>query len=119
VIHVELEAGRVLLSLDGLTNVAGRDSRRCVREAFWTFLLRYPERRIVVACRLCTYEGSRNAEWQLPSGPTLTLAEWTPHEMQHFIRAWYHAAAIAGVMTEAKRDERMEIPGRLACRVGL
>jgi len=106
-VHEELENGRVLLMLDGLDEVAGSDSRRQVVRAVQAFAQQYPQCRIVVTCRVRAYEGQHNQQWQLPGWQTATLADWTLGQMQHFVQAWYAAAAASGGMSAEKRDERM------------
>ena len=103
----ELEAGRVLLMLDGLDEVAGSDSRRRVVRAVRDFAAQHANCRIVVACRVRAYEGEQNAEWQLPGWPTATLADWTVGQMHYFIDAWYGEAAKASNMPATKRNERI------------
>ena len=105
-VHDELLAGRVLLLLDGLDEVAGRASRQQVVGAVQAFARHYPQCRMVVTCRVRAYAGEHNAAWQLPGWPTATLADWTPGQMEHFVAAWYAAAATSGGMPTAKRDER-------------
>jgi len=105
-VHEELEQGRVLLLLDGLDEVAGEHSRRQVVRAVQAFAQQYQQCRIVVTCRVRAYEGEHNAEWQLPGWPTATLADWTLGQMQHFVEAWYAAAAASGGMHDEKRDDR-------------
>lgn len=106
-VHEELEAGRAILLLDGLDEVAGADSRRKVVRAVQSFAGRYPTCRIVVACRVRAYEGERNSAWQLPGWPTATLADWTPGQMLAFINAWYHTVAELHGRSEAWRNERI------------
>ncbi len=105
-VHDELANGRVLLLLDGLDEVVGRNARRQVAQAVQSFAAQYPQCRIVVTCRVRAYEGTHNAAWQLPGWPTATLADWTPGQMQHFVQAWYGAAAAASGMSVEKCDER-------------
>jgi len=105
-VHDELLAGRVLLLLDGLDEVAGRASRQQVVGAVQAFARHYPQCRMVVTCRVRAYAGEHNAAWHLPGWPTATLADWTPGQMQHFVAAWYAAAATSGGMPAAKRDKR-------------
>jgi formylglycine-generating enzyme required for sulfatase activity/energy-coupling factor transporter ATP-binding protein EcfA2 len=106
-VHEELEAGRVLLMLDGLDEVVGADSRRRVVRAVQAFADQYRQCRIVVTCRVRAYEGQHNAEWQLPNWPTVTLEDWNIGQMQHFVQAWYAAAAASSGMPAEKRDERI------------
>ncbi|WP_425430792.1 NACHT domain-containing protein, partial [Candidatus Chloroploca asiatica] len=51
-VHEELEAGRVILLLDGLDEVAGAESRRKVVRAVQSFAQRFRRIRMVVACRV-------------------------------------------------------------------
>jgi formylglycine-generating enzyme required for sulfatase activity/energy-coupling factor transporter ATP-binding protein EcfA2 len=106
-VHEEVEAGRVILLLDGLDEVAGAESRRKVVRAVQSFAERYPACRIVVACRVRAYEGERNAAWQLPGWPTATLADWTLGQMLAFVNAWYRTVATLRSRTDASRDERI------------
>jgi formylglycine-generating enzyme required for sulfatase activity len=102
-IHDELEAGRVLLLLDGLDEVVGEASRRQVIRAVRLFAEAYGSCRMVVSCRVRAYEGERNRAWQLPSWPTVTLADWTPAQMTHFATAWYAAVS---ALPEVQRTAR-------------
>ncbi len=97
-VHAELEAGRVLLLLDGLDEVAGGNSRQQVVQAVQAFAREYAACRIVVTCRVRAYAGEHNQAWQLPGWETATLADWTVGQMQHFVAAWYGAAAVSGGM---------------------
>jgi formylglycine-generating enzyme required for sulfatase activity len=106
-VHEELEAGRVLLLLDGLDEVVGSTSRQQVVRAVQAFAKAYPACRLVVTCRVRAYEGAPNQAWQLPGWPTATLADWTVGQMQHFVQAWYGAAAASSRMSGEKRDERV------------
>jgi formylglycine-generating enzyme required for sulfatase activity len=106
-VYEELEAGRVLLLLDGLDEVAGTESRAQVVTAVRAFAEEYRSCRIVVACRVRAYEGEHNAAWQLPGWPTATLADWTIGQMEQFVSAWYHAAAAASELPDTRRDQRI------------
>jgi formylglycine-generating enzyme required for sulfatase activity len=106
-VHEEIEAGRVILLLDGLDEVAGADTRRKVVRAVQSFAARYPACRMLVACRVRAYEGERNAAWQLPGWPTATLADWTIGQMRAFIQAWYGTVAELRARTADWRDERI------------
>ncbi|MEI7768657.1 MAG: SUMF1/EgtB/PvdO family nonheme iron enzyme [Chloroflexales bacterium] len=90
-VHTELEAGRVLLMLDGLDEVAGDTSRRLVVQSVAAFGREYQSCQMVVSCRVRAYEGAQNSAWQLPGWPSITLADWTPSQMRHFVAAWYDA----------------------------
>lgn len=106
-VHEQVEAGRVILLLDGLDEVAGMKSRQKVVRAVNSFAARYPDCRIVVACRVRAYEGERNTEWNLPGWPIATLADWTIGQMQTFVRAWYECVAEQRDRSKSWRDERI------------
>ena len=106
-VHAELAAGRVLLLLDGLDEVAGDDSRRKVVRAVSQFADEHPTCRIVVSCRVRAYVGEQNRAWQLPGWPTATLADWNNAQIQYFIAAWYQAAVAAGGLAEAQLSDRV------------
>ncbi|MBX0331481.1 SUMF1/EgtB/PvdO family nonheme iron enzyme [Oscillochloris sp. ZM17-4] len=113
-VHSELEAGRVLLMLDGLDEVAGDASRSLVVHAVAAFSREYPQCRIVVSCRVRAYEGEPNAAWQIPGWPTATLADWTPAQMQHFVAAWYDA--VGGLPPDERERRRDDLQAALARR---
>jgi formylglycine-generating enzyme required for sulfatase activity len=116
----QLEAGRVILLLDGLDEVAGGESRRKVVRAVGLFAERYPDCRIVVACRVRAYVGERNAKWQLPGWPEATLADWTIGQMQAFVRAWYGTVAeLRGRGTEWRDDRVASLMRAIATREDL
>jgi formylglycine-generating enzyme required for sulfatase activity len=106
-VHEEIAAGRAILLLDGLDEVAGAESRRKVVRAVQSFAARYPTCRMVVACRVRAYEGERNAPWRLPGWPSATLADWTISQMRFFVQAWYHTLAGLRGRPEVWRDERI------------
>ncbi|NCC33483.1 MAG: hypothetical protein EOM24_15920, partial [Chloroflexia bacterium] len=103
-VHEELEAGRVILLLDGLDEIAGDESRRKVVRAIQSFASRYTACRMVISCRSRAYEGERNAAWQLPGWPTATLADWTIGQMLAFVHAWYQVIAEMRGRTNAWRQ---------------
>jgi formylglycine-generating enzyme required for sulfatase activity len=108
-IRAELARGHVLLLLDGLDEVAGGDSRRQVIDAVQAFATEQPHCRMVVACRVRAYLGDQNADWQLSGWTSVTLADWTPGQVNAFIAAWYTAAATASHMPDARRDEQIAV----------
>ncbi|MBA3945516.1 MAG: SUMF1/EgtB/PvdO family nonheme iron enzyme [Herpetosiphonaceae bacterium] len=107
VVRDRINRGAVILLLDGLDEVATVESRRKVVQAVAQFATEHPLCRIIVTCRVRAYEGERNAAWQLPGWPTVTLADWTRGQMAHFIAAWYHEAARANDRTAEWRGERV------------
>ncbi|MFV9504014.1 MAG: NACHT domain-containing protein [Oscillochloridaceae bacterium umkhey_bin13] len=116
-VHSELEAGRVLVMLDGLDEVAGEASRHLVVQAVTAFAREYRTCRMVISCRVRAYEGAHNAAWQLPGWPSETLADWTPSQMQHFVAAWY--AAVGGLPPDECERRRADLQEALARRSDL
>jgi formylglycine-generating enzyme required for sulfatase activity len=104
--YAELTAGRVLLLLDGLDEVAGGGARQKVVRAVQQFAREHAACRMVVSCRVRAYEGEENAEWRLPGWPTATLADWTIAQMRSFVDAWYGAAGVRMPATERDRRRR-------------
>jgi formylglycine-generating enzyme required for sulfatase activity len=104
--YAELTAGRVLLLLDGLDEVAGGGARQKVVRAVQQFAHEHAACRMVVSCRVRAYEGEENAEWRLPGWPTVTLADWTIAQMRSFVDAWYGAAGVRMPATERDRRRR-------------
>ncbi|WP_165774764.1 SUMF1/EgtB/PvdO family nonheme iron enzyme [Candidatus Viridilinea mediisalina] len=116
----EIEAGHVILLLDGLDEVAGEASRAQVVQAVRTFAEHNPPCRIVVSCRTRAYDTAinpANQQWQLPGWPTATLADLTLAQMQHFVGAWYTAVAAGDVVIAAQCTERIaELRAALSAR---
>ncbi|EFO79651.1 signal transduction protein [Oscillochloris trichoides DG-6] len=109
-VWAEVEAGHVMLLLDGLDEVAGAESRLRVVQAISAFATEHPTCRIVVSCRVRAYDAQINPEnrhWHLPGWPTVTLADLTPAQMEHFVAAWYGAVAMADPNIAAQRAERV------------
>jgi formylglycine-generating enzyme required for sulfatase activity/Mrp family chromosome partitioning ATPase len=113
-VHTELDAGRALLLLDGLDEVATEAARRLVIRAVTAFAAAYRNCRIVVSCRVRAYEGEHNAGWQLPGWPTATLADWTPAQMRHFVDAWY--SVVGGLPPDERERRRADLQAALVRR---
>jgi len=116
-VHTEVEAGRVLLMLDGLDEVAGERSRHLVVQAVAAFGREYGSCQMVVSCRVRAYEGAQNSAWQLPGWPSVTLADWTPSQMQHFVAAWYHA--VGGLPPDERVRRRADLQAAIMRRADL
>jgi formylglycine-generating enzyme required for sulfatase activity len=107
-VHEELLAGRVLLMLDGLDEVASNTSRQQVSAAMQAFATEYPQCRFVVSCRVRAYQGAQNQGWHLPGWSIATLSDWLPAQMVHFVTAWYTAVALGGGVPEMQCNDRAE-----------
>ena len=119
----EIEAGHVILLLDGLDEVAEPESRRQVAQAVHAFAEQYPACRIIVSCRIRSYDpqiNPDNTRWQLPGWPTVTLADLTSAQMDQFVGAWYAAIAATDPVIAAQCDARIaELRGALRARPDL
>jgi len=90
-----LEAGQVLVLLDGLDEVSSTAARAFVRDAVGAFAQRYPDNRYLVTCRVLSYQ---MAGLRLPEFPTFELASFDRDKINHFITAWYEELARLGVV---------------------
>jgi len=81
-----LQEGRCLLALDGLDEVPF-DLRPLARLAVGALLERLHPERVIVTCRIRSYEG----ESVLPAFGAFTLAPFDREKIGDFCRAWYQA----------------------------
>ena len=113
-VHSELDAGRLLLLLDGLDEVPTEGARRLVVRAVEAFAAAYGACRIVVSCRVRAYEGEQNAAWRLRDWPTATLADWSPGQMRAFVDGWY--GAMGGLPADERERRRADLQAALKRR---
>ncbi|NJM06037.1 NACHT domain-containing protein [Candidatus Gracilibacteria bacterium] len=99
------EAGRLLLLLDGLDEVASLSTRSRLAEAVHQFALAYPNCRIIVTCRERVYRDRNARAFQLPRWPDPVLLPWNRAQMERFVTAWY-AAIPATVLPATERAQR-------------
>jgi formylglycine-generating enzyme required for sulfatase activity/energy-coupling factor transporter ATP-binding protein EcfA2 len=87
-----LEEGNALVFFDGLDEVTGLEQRRFVRDAIQAFAGRYPRVRIVVSCRVLSYQppSADEPDLRLDSAyPVFELAEFSQEKIRHFIQSWH------------------------------
>jgi len=89
------EKGRAILLLDGLDEIPTQRQRTFVRDAVAAFARRYPKSRIVVTCRTLSYQ---NPAWQLGDFESVTLAPFSPEQIERFIVGWYAELARLGAI---------------------
>lgn len=106
-IAAELDAGHVILLLDGLDEVGGADARGQVVRSIQAFADNNPTCRIVITCRTRAYLSIHHQPWHPSDWPTVRLDAWNIGQMKHFIAAWYTAAAASGRMSVERREERI------------
>lgn len=85
--------GRAVVLLDGLDELASSEARRFTAEAVTAFAERYPRARIVVTCRVLSYQ---DAALQLRGFEAYTVAPLTTAQIDTFIGAWYEELARLG-----------------------
>ena len=84
-----------MLLLDGLDEVTAADQRRFVRDAVQAFVNRYRKCRLLVTCRIFSYQppdqDKGEEDLRLPAGayPVFQLAPFTEEQRDQFIAAWY------------------------------
>jgi len=81
-----LEVGEAVALLDGLDEIPTKEQRTFVRDAVAAFAGRYPRSRVIVTCRVLSYQ---DPAWQLAGFPEVELAPFDEEKVDHFIGAWY------------------------------
>jgi formylglycine-generating enzyme required for sulfatase activity len=102
-----LDAGKVIVLLDGLDEIPTAQQRGQVRDAVQVFTERYPACRMVVTCRTLSYQDPKG---QLSDWPAYRLAEFDEPKIDSFIAAWYGELARLTVVTG---DEAVRMTRRL------
>ncbi len=105
-----LEKGQAILLLDGLDEVPvseGRDLRAYVRQAIEKLAERYPSCRVVVSCRVLTYE----EDGPLRRFFRAELAPLDGEKRKSFVQAWY--AELARVRPGLAGAEAARLASRL------
>ena len=90
-----LEAGKAVMLLDGLDEIATRKQRTFVRDAVAVFARRYEKSRVVVTCRTLSYQ---YPAWKLEGFPSFELAPFDDEKVDDFIGAWYAELVRLGVV---------------------
>jgi len=96
-----LEDGRAVVLLDGLDEIPSKTRRTFVRDAVDAFARRYPRSRVVVTCRVLSYQ---DPTWQLTDFPDVELAPFDEEKINHFIGAWYEELVRLGTVRSEEAD---------------
>jgi formylglycine-generating enzyme required for sulfatase activity len=97
-----LEAGRAIVLLDGLDEIATPPHRKFVREAVQQFAERYGRSRFVVTCRTLSYQERawklqfKDARGKESEFPAFILAPFNEQQIDRFLAAWYGDLARQG-----------------------
>lgn len=107
-VQAALDRGEVLLLLDGLDEVPSRAQRAFVRDAVGAFIERYPRNRLLVTCRVLSYQPPAGTEpdLRLPGLPSFELAGFDDKKIDRFIEAWYAELAAHGAVTAAEAETK-------------
>lgn len=98
-----LETGNCLLVLDGMDEVP-YGLRALVRRTVGAVLQTYHPRRVIVTCRVRSYNG----EAVLPNFITHTIAPFDDDRVQAFAKAWYNAQKALGRLNETQADAKAQ-----------
>ena len=128
-LETALEHGEAILLLDGLDEIQEKTNQGFVRDAILAFGNRYRKSRMIVTCRVLSYQEN---SVQLEGVPFFELAPFDNEMIDGFIRAWYtelrrldlmksgeEAEGMAGRLQEAvrRRDIRRLAPNPLLLTV--
>lgn len=107
-IRAALDRGGVFLLLDGLDEVPSRAQRAFVRDAVGAFVECYPGNRLLVTCRVLSYQPPAGTEpdLRLPGLPWFELAGFDEGKIDRFIEAWYAELRRHGTVTAAEAEAK-------------
>jgi predicted NACHT family NTPase len=99
-----LDAGRAIVLLDGLDEIATPAHRQFLREAVLQFIERYHRSRFLVTCRTLSYQDSawklkfKDSAGREQDFPAFTLAPFDEPKIDQFIAAWFGDLGRLGVV---------------------
>jgi formylglycine-generating enzyme required for sulfatase activity len=102
-VEEEVDRCRSLVIFDGLDEVAP-GQRGTAREAVQAFSRLCAGNRVLVTCRVLSYQGNA----RLPVFADETLAPFTEEQIDGFVGRWYQALADLGTLTPREADRRAE-----------
>jgi formylglycine-generating enzyme required for sulfatase activity len=103
-LEAALDRGEAILLLDGLDEFQDKSDQGFVRDAIFAFGKRYKKSRMVVTCRVLSYQ-EKSA--QLEAVPAFELASFNDKMINAFIRAWYAELRRLDVMKTHEEAEGM------------
>ncbi|GJL62685.1 MAG: hypothetical protein NPIRA04_13390 [Nitrospirales bacterium] len=103
-----LDSGKIFMLLDGLDEIPTPQQRTWVRDAVGIFMSRYASCRMLVTCRILSYQDTKV---QLPGIPSFQLAPFNHEQIETFIESWYVELHRAG---QIQRQDQVDVlTGRL------
>ncbi|KPA11860.1 signal transduction protein, partial [Candidatus Magnetomorum sp. HK-1] len=97
-----LENGQAIILLDGLDEVPNKTQRSFIRDTIIAFSNRYPHCRMIVTCRVLSYQ---DPAWQLDHFPSFELAPFNSQMIDDFIQAWYSELSRLTVVKPENSDD--------------
>jgi formylglycine-generating enzyme required for sulfatase activity len=93
-----LHEGKAIIFFDGLDEISTRAQRLLVRDAIADFAYTYQESRIIVTCRILSYQEKSQ---RLPADmfSVFELAPFTSDKIFQFIDAWYRELSSLGTVS--------------------
>ena len=89
-LHSALQAGDVVLLLDGFDEVPDDAHRTAICNIILAFAERHRSCRMIITCRTLSYQ---NPDWQLAGFPSFELAGLDEVQILQFIQIWYEELA--------------------------
>ena len=96
------ENGQAIILLDGLDEVPYQSHRTFIRDTIMAFSNRYPACRMIVTCRVLSYQ---DPAWQLSDFPSFELAAFDNKMIDAFIHAWYLELSRLAVVKPEESDD--------------
>ncbi|MDM8516165.1 SUMF1/EgtB/PvdO family nonheme iron enzyme [Desulfobacterales bacterium HSG16] len=112
-IEKALEDEKVIILLDGLDEIRQGDQTKFVRDAITAFAVRYPRTRIVVTCRVLSWQ---NSSRQLANFRVYELAPFDKDQINGFIGAWYSELLRIGTIKTQHKSQTLTMRLQKAIR---
>ncbi len=106
-LHAALEKGRAIVFLDGLDEIADKERQSFVREAVVAFAERYPGSRMVLTCRVLSYQDKR-IRLDSKYFPDFQLAPFDDDKIRGFVKGWHRELVNRGILKEEKARDLLK-----------
>ena len=108
-----LEAGKVIVMLDGLDEVPTQTQRVFVRDAVRAFIGRYPSNCFLITCRVLSYQPPEEGkpDLRLVELPSFEIAPFDDKKIKRFVGVWYAELVRLGTI---KAQDQNTMTARLA-----
>ena len=106
-LHATLEKGRAIVFLDGLDEIADKERQAFVREAVVAFAERYPGSRMVLTCRVLSYQ-DKKVRLDSKDFPDFQLAPFDDDKIRGFVRGWHRELVNREILKEEKAQDLLQ-----------